>query len=322
MKARWAALLIWLCCFAVCVGYLAKDYGKPRCGHAPSGTQTKNCGQRQAPSFAHHRDEQNEKGNQKGNWIEGVFERPTDTLLVLFNGLLVVVTLSLASATSKLMEETRGLRERAVDQRADMLASINATRDAARAASRSAEVAERALVDLERAYIFLNNANFVVTPMFNPQHPVITREDGTKYIEAACNLDVRYSISNAGRTPAVIDDIKIRGFIATNQKLLEIPDGYFNVRGILVLAGGVKKELLTYHLGEFSSSQFEAIKKNTRCAFFVGEITYKDIFNRRHVSSFAVRTDCFDGKVNTTAAGCEAFNFQETLSAGPKKDPV
>src|SRR2546430_779511 len=48
------------------------------------------------PTPNQHRD----KGKQESNWIEGLFDRPTDALLVLFNGLLVVFTGLLYSATA------------------------------------------------------------------------------------------------------------------------------------------------------------------------------------------------------------------------------
>jgi hypothetical protein len=51
------------------------------------------------------------KGKQESNWIEGLFDKPTDTLLVVFNGLLVLFTGLLYSATAGLFKEPPNCEE-------------------------------------------------------------------------------------------------------------------------------------------------------------------------------------------------------------------
>jgi hypothetical protein len=92
-----------------------------------------------------------EKGKQESNWIECLFDKPTDTLLVAFNGLLVLFTYFLYSATAGLFKETAELRRIANEQRGDLLRSITAAEKSANAAKLSAD----AFPTIERAYVFV-----------------------------------------------------------------------------------------------------------------------------------------------------------------------
>jgi hypothetical protein len=89
----------------------------------------------------HSSNQHGQKGEQERSWIEGLFDKPTDTLLVSFNGLLVLFTYFLYSATSGLFKETAELRRIADEQRVDLSRSIIAAEKAADAAKKSAEAA-------------------------------------------------------------------------------------------------------------------------------------------------------------------------------------
>jgi hypothetical protein len=76
-----------------------------------------------------HQNENDEKGNNKGYWIEQLFEKPTDFLLVIFNGILAIFTALLYRATAGLFKETRGLRTAADQQALDMKESLSLAKE-------------------------------------------------------------------------------------------------------------------------------------------------------------------------------------------------
>jgi hypothetical protein len=94
--------------------------------------------------------EHSKSGSEQANWLEKFLYdvKVTDVLLVLFTG-------ALAIYTGRLWYATAGLWEAAREQSGDMKASIKVAEDAANAAKKSADVAEAALVKLQRAVVYL-----------------------------------------------------------------------------------------------------------------------------------------------------------------------
>jgi hypothetical protein len=92
-------------------------------------------------------DKKEPHGNTVFGWIANFFEvKLTDLLIAIF-------TVVLAVKTSGLFRETAGLRSAADRQALDMQASIKVAQDAANAAKRAADIAERAIVEGDRAWI-------------------------------------------------------------------------------------------------------------------------------------------------------------------------
>ncbi|QXX73315.1 hypothetical protein [Methylovirgula sp. HY1] len=80
-------------------------------------------------------------------WAEFFNVKVTDVLLALFTWILAV-------KTGGLFAETKGLRQAADDQRADLLRSIKAAEDSAKAADDQVKLSREALITTERAYVF------------------------------------------------------------------------------------------------------------------------------------------------------------------------
>lgn len=114
--------------------------------------------------------------------------------LVYLTFILAAVTLGLAIYTAKLYHATVKLGEDAKDtstrQAIEMERSLAISKEAAEAAKKTAEVAEKAMILTERPYVFVSNVSRF-------QRDAI---DGRYF--------VTYEVSNHGRTPADIDDIR------------------------------------------------------------------------------------------------------------------
>jgi hypothetical protein len=93
-------------------------------------------------SSTHKEDER----SQEANWYNIFLDHPTEWPLTLFTGILALYTARLFIATSGLVEAAR-------EQSSDMKKSIAAAQTAAKAAERSANLAEQALIAGQRALL-------------------------------------------------------------------------------------------------------------------------------------------------------------------------
>jgi hypothetical protein len=141
-----------------------------------------------------------EKGKQESRWIEQLFDKPTDTLLVIFNGFLVLFTYFLYRATAGLFIETAELRRIANEQREDLLRSIIAAETAADAAVRSNEHNLNVFTTDQRPWIAVE---------------IISIESDFVRENDAISLSLKYSLKNTGKTPAAAVQ-----FVATMEPLL------------------------------------------------------------------------------------------------------
>jgi len=103
-----------------------------------------------APPIAPQRGEERK---QESHWYSQLFEKPTDWLLAIFTGLLVVYTRRLYVATRGMREATDKLWTTGEAQRSDMQKSIAAAEKGAEAAFKSARVAELSLMATQRARV-------------------------------------------------------------------------------------------------------------------------------------------------------------------------
>jgi hypothetical protein len=122
-------------------------------------------------------DQGDKKGEKKEAWYKPFFEKPTDTLLVIFSGLLALYTWQLYRAT-------KGLVDAAAEQSKDMKSSVEVAR-------RSAEAAERTSRNQLRAFVFIK------TIQYGAGH--FTNEYGALYIKEWLFWA---EFENVGATPA------------------------------------------------------------------------------------------------------------------------
>ena len=248
------------------------------------------------------------------HWLSSLVDvRSTDILIVIFTGVLAV-------KTSGLHKETAALREIADQQRTDLASSVEVARDSARAAQKSADVAEKALIDLERPYLFLG----LVVPHYSYVSP------------AGTPLEVQYKIDSFGRTPATISHIMIKTFISTTIE----PDigtaSPFRLDGAMHVARGESRQMPTIPIGFIKSDIWREIMGNNKSLFFTGQIFSSDIFGNSYEDGFAVRTalPAGQGRLGFTAEGCGKYNYKKKIWEGkanlpffrslpaPKRKPV
>jgi len=96
----------------------------------------------------------------------------TDWLLVIFNGFLAVFTFMLWRATVGMWDATKGMLQVAQKQGEDFRASIDVAATAAKAAERSAEIAERTLVLTQRPIMSLRQLMAAPIPPERSAQPV------------------------------------------------------------------------------------------------------------------------------------------------------
>ncbi len=175
----WGPLFALLALAGAGIAGLFVEHSEPYSRSQPTVTpyQNSHSDELAAP---HSSNQHGQKREQERSWIEGLFDKPTDTLLVSFNGLLVLFTYFLYSATSGLFKETAELRRIADEQKVDLSRSITA-------AEKSAEVAERALIAAHRPWV---KADIQVGgPIF--------------YNVNGANFTLGFSLKNIGRSPAL-----------------------------------------------------------------------------------------------------------------------
>jgi hypothetical protein len=100
-------------------------------------------------------DKGDKKGKEKEAWYKPLFEKPTDSLLILFNALLALFTWLLYDATRKLWKagdaQLEFLRKSAAYQSRDMQASIAAAAEANRISREGLQATQRAWISEESA---------------------------------------------------------------------------------------------------------------------------------------------------------------------------
>jgi hypothetical protein len=194
----WGPLFAWLVLAGAGINGLMAEHSEPHNRGQPTVAPHKDS--HRAELAATQTDNQNgKKGEQERSWVEGLFNKPTDTFLVVFNGLLVLFTGLLYRATSGLFKETAELRRIAYEQRVDLSRSIIAAEKTAHAAKQSADVAEQTLSGTEAPFVFI-----IIAPADGSTIVTITSPQGVEYPE-----HVSYMLHNYGRSPAIIREIYI-----------------------------------------------------------------------------------------------------------------
>ncbi|WP_140688312.1 hypothetical protein [Mesorhizobium sp. B2-6-2] len=147
-------------------------------------------------------DEQSSAGKE---WRESLIEHAPDWSVAFFTFVLCVFTGLLWRSTNKLWlageKQMKLIQDNAALQSADMQASIKVAEDAAKAANRSAEVAERTMVLNDRPWVGVELQ--ILRPL------VFTADD--------CSIKLDVTITNHGRSPAIRTEAYVEFFVSTRR---------------------------------------------------------------------------------------------------------
>jgi hypothetical protein len=231
------------------------NYGQP--AEAPSRDQIQSA---LTPSDAV---KHNEERAKESHWYNTVFDNTTDWLLVLFNGLLVAFTWALSKST-------KGLWNAAVQQGEDTKESLRIANINAEAAKKSADLSERSLHELNRAFVFVKEMK-----------PAPSATAGA--------IDVWIVWENNGTTQTK----SMRTLRMLKEFDSEIPDDFDYPDDPEAKAGSASigpRGTLSGAPVTLSSEMLTKIASNKRHLLVWGWIEYDDIFpdTKRHRTEFAV----------------------------------
>jgi hypothetical protein len=268
----WGPLFALLALLAAGLTGVALQYSKPHNEGEPAKVEERNSPIAK-PIAQVTTDQGDTKGKDKRAWSESLLEKPTDTLLVFFNGLLALYTWRLYRATSGLFTETAGLREAAENQRIDSLRSIAASELAAKAAQASAE----ALPIIEGAYVY----------------PVIAGENVAESLSAFQHPDVRtnrlrinFYFKNFGKTPVNILLYRAHLIHLDGPNLRATNMVRFQLVQRATLGAVDHTEPLETEIADFSREEWGSVMSAGSRLYFAGEIRYADIWGNIWQFSF------------------------------------
>jgi hypothetical protein len=311
IKSWWPAVALALLASAP-ISQLMVEHPKPHYRRQPSVSENK-CGSASKPIPYYAQEKRNEKGEQKSPWIEQLFDKPTDFLLVVFNGLLMLFTGLLFYATVGLRKETKRLSDAADVQKADTADSLVIARAAAEAAKKSAKVAEDALTVLEKPYLFIDRK--IKLQGGNIQNIKTTLHMQTINRRHFC---VDYFIANYGRTPAIIKSIFANLVVANGIPEDRIIHGTPSIPpSIAVVQGEPNGPLMCFCKDEITFNILDDIIAEQKYLFFFGEVSYKDVFSHEYTTGFGW---IYYPKLQTwNPAGGDDYNFHMTVSPEPTR---
>jgi hypothetical protein len=161
-------------------------------------------------------------------------------------------------------------------------------------ALRSVRVAESALTDLERPYLFLDLSEEVFPK------PDIMTSGRRRYRFSSNDVPVIYYIYNTGRTAAILTH-RVHRIVDANSEEMPSPINSDVERGeVLPSALAIDKRC------PFS---VDWVRKGDSLSgvFLIGFIRYKDVFDRRHITGFCAK---FDERTNRFALhGGDGYNY-------------
>lgn len=188
-----------------------------------------------------------------------------DAVTALATVFIAAFTLTLWLSTKRLSKEAEtasGIADKSAD-----------------AALRSATVAESALTNLERPYVFRWTTGHPFTTPGYTQHP------GAGYYDVACDF------VNRGRTPALVKEIKITFQVTEVGEFPILIDPNklrgFGVPPTRVISGNAERfnELVPYEV----NSRLQGILEGKLWVYLLGFMRYEDVFGGRHILGFCSR---------------------------------
>jgi hypothetical protein len=221
--------------------------------------------------------------------ITQILDKAGAAITALATIAIAAFTFTLKAATDRLWkagdEQLKFVRESAIEQAANMGASLAVSDKAATAAERSAKVAEDALFVAQRPYIFVTAARF--------KHPLDSKT--FNYTGPEIWPWIRFQLENHGRTAASIIEI-----CADSACVAKLPVGpvyreqtkYYTPR----LVGADKIATVGYVFktpidGKVMTdiAMTPGLVKNARRLFAFGYVKYRDIFDYTHTVGFCWR---------------------------------
>ena len=169
--------------------------------------------------------------------------------------------------------------------------------------AKSANVAERALTELERAFLFFTE---VTDAGFQPNI------DGISIDIRAGGL--KYRLANHGKTPAVLTEILAKDVLLDWGPVLTLPDPIDPLReegqrlpGGIGIGYGESREM-PYDLPiVVRPLDYMGIVTRAKHLFFMGYVRYVDIFKKRHRTGFCLIYDI--SAEHFIAIGDERYNY-------------
>jgi hypothetical protein len=203
------------------------------------------------------------KRKNEDKWYDTFRDHPTDWLLVLFNGLLVLATIALFISGEK---------------------SADAAKEAAGAAKKSADVAERTLTELERPYIFVDSVE-IIRPLSSLPLPDTSKDSNLRIdeiTETRENPEVQYTLKNYGRTPAIIQFVEAEARLKPhgNLPIPKLHPWRDIFTGRIVLKAGDPHTWIVDRVGS------RLPRSEGATTYFVVQVTYFDVFNWVHIGEF------------------------------------
>jgi hypothetical protein len=151
--------------------------------------------------------------------------------------------------------------------------TLKATQTTADAAKDSAEVAGKALAIGERAYLVVDQ--FKTSQSFSANIP----------------LEIRYHITNVGRTPGIITGISAKAQIL--EKLPDQPTYEVRTRGKEMIGSGTQHGLpmQAESIVGITTELYGRVRQKTLAVFVYGKVSYSDIFGNPHDTGFCAQWD-------------------------------
>jgi hypothetical protein len=171
---------------------------------------------------------------------------------------------------------------------------------------RSVTISERALTDLERAYLFFTE---VTDAGFEPG------ADGKSIV---IRTGLKYIVTNHGKTPAVLTEILQKDVILEAGSVFRLPDPIDPVQEsgqklpVGIGVGPGKPHELVYNLplfGAVQSLKYIAVANRGNHLFFMGYIRYSDIFRKKHRTGFCLFYDVSSEQF--ISIGDDKYNYTE-----------
>jgi hypothetical protein len=220
----------------------------------------------------------NKENLQKRARYELLLDKPTDTLLVVFNGLLALFTWRLYKATAGLFVETKGLRSAADQQARDMQASLAIAKESAEAAKLNAQAALGAELPI------LSWVKVKLLDHTSPDHEVCGHPPK--------KIIFRFDIKNFGRTPAEVTKIGIAWAVSKHfpqtetqhHSILLPPPGSFIEPGNTLPSGPLEKSI------SLEEQEVNVLEDESKYLWIFGQIYYIDIIiNKKSAVRFCAK---------------------------------
>jgi hypothetical protein len=194
-------------------------------------------------------------------------------------------TVFIAIFTFTLWWATKGLVGAAKIQSDDMKRSIVASEISATAASAQAEVARKALTDIERPYLFIFNVSrLTIEDFFN-------MDEG----EVGHTLKASYDVANHGKIPAIIESLRFNLSVFTDPLDPNVADYNHPLVITPVLAAGERRADIPVDIGwgDMGTDEYGNTVPNfgQHTLFLRVVIGYRGPFTRGHETSIGLRYD-------------------------------